>query len=88
MHLHNFFSDYPLAPEKQIVPEEWLSLYNERLVHDKEVRDGKYITEEKLVQTLYPKKNYVVYYRALQLYMKMEMKVVKIYRSLKFQQSS
>ncbi|CAB4460089.1 unnamed protein product [Rhizophagus irregularis] len=32
VHLHDFFADYPLAPEKQIVPEEWLSLYNERLV--------------------------------------------------------
>ncbi|CAG8707412.1 2416_t:CDS:2, partial [Funneliformis mosseae] len=37
MHLHDFFADYPLAPEKQLVPEEWLSLYNERLVHDKEL---------------------------------------------------
>ncbi|GBC23343.2 uncharacterized protein LOC114539624 [Rhizophagus irregularis DAOM 181602=DAOM 197198] len=36
-HLHNFFADYPLAPEKQIVPENWLSPYNERLVHDKAV---------------------------------------------------
>ena len=38
VHLHDFFADYPLAPEKQIVPEDWLSLYNERLVNDKEVR--------------------------------------------------
>ena len=37
VHLHDFFADYPLAPKKQIVPEEWLSLHNERLVHDKEV---------------------------------------------------
>ncbi|CAG8510745.1 3668_t:CDS:2 [Funneliformis mosseae] len=49
VHLHNFFADYPLAPEKQIVPEEWLNLHNERLVHDKEVGNGKYITGEKLV---------------------------------------
>ncbi|PKK56693.1 hypothetical protein RhiirC2_799498 [Rhizophagus irregularis] len=56
VHLHDFFVDYPLAPEKQIVPEEWLSLYNERLVQDKEVGGGKYTTGEKLVQTLYPKK--------------------------------
>ncbi|CAI2186383.1 19273_t:CDS:2 [Funneliformis geosporum] len=32
MHLHDFFADYPLAPEKQIVSENWLSLYNERLI--------------------------------------------------------
>ncbi|GES91991.1 uncharacterized protein LOC110442433 [Rhizophagus clarus] len=43
-HLHNFFADYPLALEKQIVPENWLSLYNERLVHDKAVGGGKYTT--------------------------------------------
>ncbi|CAI2196968.1 6126_t:CDS:1, partial [Funneliformis geosporum] len=36
VHLHDFFADYPLIPEKQIVPENWLSLYNKRLVNDKE----------------------------------------------------
>ncbi|PKY57580.1 hypothetical protein RhiirA4_478738, partial [Rhizophagus irregularis] len=87
VHLHDFFADYPLAPEKQIVPEEWLSLYNKRLVQDKEVGGGKYTTGEKLVQTLYPKKNYVVHYRALQLYMKLGMKVTKIHGGLKFRQS-
>ncbi|CAI2175054.1 16944_t:CDS:2, partial [Funneliformis geosporum] len=87
VHLHDYFADYPLAPEKQIVPEKWLSLYNERLVHDKEVEGGKYTTGEKLVQTLYPKKNYVVHYRALQLYMKLGMKVTKIHGALKFWQS-
>ncbi|PKK65417.1 hypothetical protein RhiirC2_715563 [Rhizophagus irregularis] len=87
VHLHDFFADYPLAPEKQIVPEEWLSLYNERLVQDKEVGSGKYTTGEKLVQTLYPKKNYVVHYHALQLYMKLGMKVTKIHSGLKFWQS-
>jgi hypothetical protein len=60
MHLHDFFADYPLASEKKIVPEDWLSLYNERLVNDKEVRGGKYMSGEKLVQTLFTKKNYVV----------------------------
>ncbi|CAI2190078.1 7353_t:CDS:2 [Funneliformis geosporum] len=46
MHLHDFFADYPLTPEKQIVPENWLSLYNKRLVKDKEVRNGKYVLIE------------------------------------------
>ncbi|CAI2194874.1 13475_t:CDS:1, partial [Funneliformis geosporum] len=36
VHLHDFFADYSLTPEKQIVPENWLSLYNKRLVNDKE----------------------------------------------------
>ncbi|CAG8474919.1 5080_t:CDS:2 [Racocetra persica] len=32
VHLHDYFADYFLAPEKQIVPENWLSLYNEILL--------------------------------------------------------
>ncbi|CAI2192799.1 8733_t:CDS:2, partial [Funneliformis geosporum] len=45
VHLHDFFADYPLAPEKQMVPEDWLSLYNERLVYDKEVGEADYEKE-------------------------------------------
>src|SRR6266542_1731105 len=37
VHLYDFFVDYLLASEKQIVLKEWLSLYNKRLVYDKEV---------------------------------------------------
>ena len=62
VYLHDFFADYPLASEKQLVPENWLSLYNKRLVQDKTVRNEKYVSEEKLFQTLYTKKSYVVHY--------------------------
>ncbi|PKY32298.1 hypothetical protein RhiirB3_450383 [Rhizophagus irregularis] len=64
--------DYLLAFEKQLIPENWLNLYNERLVKDKEVGNGKYVSEEKLVQTLFIKKNYVVHYRAFQTYIQDE----------------
>ena len=33
IHLHDFFADYPLAPEKQIVSENWISPYNEKLIY-------------------------------------------------------
>ncbi|CAI2196356.1 17802_t:CDS:1, partial [Funneliformis geosporum] len=46
VHLHDFFADYPLTLEKQIVPENWLNLYNKRLVNDKEVGNGKYVSRE------------------------------------------
>jgi hypothetical protein len=46
------------------------------------------MSREKLVQTLFTKKNYVVHYRALQTYMKFGMKVTKIHSALKFRQSS
>ncbi|CAG8616948.1 1122_t:CDS:2 [Racocetra persica] len=29
VHLYDYFADYSLAPEKQIISENWLSLYNE-----------------------------------------------------------
>ncbi|CAG8497438.1 8923_t:CDS:2 [Funneliformis mosseae] len=64
-----------------------LNLYNERLVKDKEVGNGKYMSGEKLVQTLFIKKNYVVHYRAFQTYIKFRIKVKKIHSALKFQQS-
>ncbi|CAG8446156.1 7082_t:CDS:2 [Scutellospora calospora] len=53
VHLHDYFVDYPLASEKQIIPENWPSLYNERLVNNKEVRNGKYVLEEKLVTKIH-----------------------------------
>ncbi|CAG8854393.1 21591_t:CDS:1, partial [Gigaspora margarita] len=82
IHLQDFFANYLLVSKKQIVLKNWLSLYNERLVHDKKVGGRKYTSGEKLLQTLLPKKNYVVHYRALQTYMKFGMKVTKIHGAL------
>ena len=86
-NLHDLFRDYPLAPEKGIVPRNWLSPFNEALVNNSEIGGGKYVLGEKLLQTLLTKKNYVVHYRALQLYINLGMKVTKIHNALKFRQS-
>ncbi|CAG8583133.1 15394_t:CDS:2 [Cetraspora pellucida] len=79
VHLHDYFANYPLVSEKQIVLENWLSLYNKMLVHNKNIGEGKYISGEKLVQTLFTKRNYVVHYQALQTYMKFEIKITKVH---------
>ncbi|KAF0345188.1 zinc finger protein: PROVISIONAL [Gigaspora margarita] len=65
VHLYDYFADYPLASEKQIISKNWLSLYNKMLVRNKNVGEEKYISEEKLVQILFTKKNYIVHYQAL-----------------------
>lgn len=86
-HLHDYFADYPLAPEKNVVPQDWLSPYNDKLLHDKDIGGGKYVLSEKLLQTLLPKRNYIIHYRALQIYLKLGIRLTKIHSVLKFKQS-
>ena len=78
--LHNIHNDYPLAPEKRAINKEELSAYCKRI--------GKiYGQVSKLVTILYKKKNYVVRYENLKLYLSLGMKLKKIHRVLEFNQS-
>ena len=42
---------------------------------------------KKLIPNLGNKKNYVIYYTSIQLYLSLQMKLTKIHRMLKFKQS-
>jgi len=77
--LHN---DYPLAPEKIIPP---LCPYMKDL--SKEL-NYKIIKCEKLVNTLYDKKDYIVHGKLLQLYLSLGMKIIKINKVISFTQSN
>ena len=77
--LHELHNDYPLAPEKMSVKKEWLSEYQTELLEYKSM-----INVTKLVPNLMDKKKYVVYYRNLNLYIKLGMKVTKVNRILEF----
>ena len=78
-HLHKSHNDYPLAPEKVAVKEEWLSDYQTELLYNKSM-----INVTKLVPNLMDKKKYVVHYRNLLLYLSLGMKLKKIHRVLEF----
>ena len=74
--LHN---DYPLAPEKLSVSQDMLSKYCKRIADKYEIKVGDI---KKLIPDLGNKTNYVVYYRNLQLYLSLGMKLTKIHKVL------
>ena len=81
--LHNVHNAYPLAPERMVVKKEWMSEYQHELL-DVGVASSEV---EKLVPNLYNKNSYVLHYRNLQLYLSLGMKLTKVRRALRFQQS-
>ena len=80
--LHDKFVDYPLWPEIKNIPEDMLSEY-QKYLNDK--LNIKYNEKgKKLILDLLPKKNYKVYYKNLEYYIKLGLKVTKVHRILTF----
>jgi len=82
--LHSLHNEYPLAPEKKIITDEFLSDYARKLKEQHSVSSGKV---SKLVTTLYDKEKYVIHYRNLKQCLELGMKIAKIHRVLEFDQS-
>ena len=82
--LHDYFDDYPPAPEKLKVTNDMLSKYSSDIANKHGIRVGEV---NKLIPNLGNKKNYVIRDRNLPLYTSLGMKVTKFYRILKFKQS-
>ena len=77
--LYDKFKDYPLAPEIKSINEDMLSDY-QKYLNDK--LNIKYNEKDKL--DLLTKKNYKVYYKNLEYYIKLGLKVTKAHRILTF----
>ena len=82
--LHELQNDYPLAVEKIKVTKEILCPYCKNIQEQFGISIGQVA---KLIPTPASKKNYVLHYRNLQLYLSLGLKLKKVHRVLEFDQS-
>ena len=81
--IHSHHNDLPLAPEnRKVMKEEWSP-------YTKELAERFHYTNptQKLISDLHNKRNYVVHYRNLKLYLRLGLQLVKIHRGISFSQS-
>ena len=82
--LHDLHNDYPVCPEKVEVSNDMLSGYCKEIANKFNISIG---LVSKLIPTLRDKKEYVLHYHNLQLYLDLGLKIKKVHRVLEFNQS-
>ena len=82
--LHDYHSDYPLAPLKKSIPYDMLSPVA-RMICDKH-KLKRTTNVEKLLATVEDKDFYILHYRNLQLYVSLGLRVKKIHAGIIFKQ--
>ena len=72
--LHDIHNDYSICPEKVKVSNDMLSGYSKKIANKLNISIG---LVNKLIPTLRDKKEYVLHYRNLQLYLDLGLKIKK-----------
>ena len=80
--MNNKFKDHPLCPEIKSINEDMLSEYQKYLNDKLNIKYNE--KDKKLILDLLSKKNYTVYYKNLEYYLKLGVKVTKVHRTLTF----
>ena len=83
--LHDKLKDYPLCPEIKNIPENMLSDYQKYLNNKLNIKYNA--ADKKLILDLLPQKNYKVYYKNLEYYLKLGAKVTKVHGILTFDEN-
>ena len=78
--LHDYHQDFPLAPSKNIVEDDWLSDYQVNLRESHNLPPSKV---PKLLQTFFDKEHYVLHYKLLKLYVNLGLVVRKMHRYIR-----
>ena len=78
--LHDIHNDYLITPEKVKVSNNMLSAYRKKIAEKYNIPIG---LVSKLVPTLRDKKEYVLHYHNLQLYLDLGLKIKKVHQVLK-----
>ena len=83
--LHDLHDDYPLAPVKRKIRYEDMSPVARQMCDRHKLKGS--LNNEKLIGTFEVRRDYVLHYRNLQLYLKLGMKVVEFKAGLFFRQA-
>ena len=75
--LHDLHNDYPVCPEKVRVSNDMLSGYCKKIAKKYKISIG---LVSKLIPTLRDKKEYMLHYHNLQLYLDLGLKIKKVHR--------
>ena len=82
--LHNYHSDYTLAPIKKSIPYSMLSPIAKMICDKHKLK--RMTNVEKLLATVEDKDFYILHYRNLQLYVSLGLRVKKIHTGIIFKQ--